>query len=109
MSRRYLKGRRAFLLAIEKGPKSPVDTMFQVFKDMDKLITHTPRPQWMLDISLRLIDVRADHRHQPDHNRNVPQNLTKAVRKSLVANKRRISEVASDEIGTCLETPHGTP
>ena len=72
-------------------------------------LTHTLRPNLMLDMSLRLIDMRVDHRLQVYHNRNVSRTLTKAVRKSLVVDTCHRSEVVSEKIRECLETPKGTP
>ena len=60
--------------------------MIIVLKDMDKpssTLTLAPRPQWIPDGILRLIDAIADHRRQPDHNQNVSHTLTKAVQKLL--------------------------
>ena len=57
----------------------------------------------MLAVYLSLIDVRADHPCQTDHNRNVAQTLTKVSRKSLVVNTCRIAEATVEDIGECLE------
>ena len=71
--------------------------------------TSSPRPHWMSDMSLRLIDVRADYLLRLDHNQNMEQTLTKAVRKYLDVDTRRIAEVSAEDIGACLEMPTCTP
>ena len=48
MSRGYLKGRQAFPLELEAGPKSLSDTMFQYMKDMEETtppLTSAPMPK----------------------------------------------------------------
>ena len=67
------------------------------------------KPQWMLDMSLRLIGSREDQRRQPYHNRNMAQTLTKSVRKYLYVDTCRRSEVAAEKIGAYLEKPTRTP
>ena len=71
-------------------------------------LTHTPRPKWMLAMSLGLIDGILEHPRRADHNWNVTRTLTKSVRKSLTVDTRRRAEVASEYIEICLETPKGT-
>ena len=63
----------------------------------------------MLAMSLRLIDARAEHRRQEYHSRNVAQTLTKAVRKFLMVDTHIRAEAVAEDIGSCLETPKGTP
>ena len=60
-----IKGRQSFPLALDAVPKSLEDTMFQVLKDMEKPtppLTHSPRPQWISERKIILIDARVDHR-----------------------------------------------
>ena len=101
-----------FPLAIETVPKILEDMMFQSLKKMDTTtppLTRALTPEWMSDMSLRIIDAISDHRCQPDHNRNVARNLIKSVRKSLSVDTRHRVKVAEEEIRACLETSKGTP
>ena len=56
----YLRGRRAFPLKLPPtGPLNLVDTKFQELKAIKvppSPCAHVPRPQWMSEESLRLID-----------------------------------------------------
>ena len=110
--RGYLRGRRAFPLALEMGPIILANMMFQVLKDMEKpppSLAREPRSQWILAGSLILIDSILDHLSQPYHEQNMPCTLTKAVQKLLAVDTCCRAEVAVEEIGDCLETPQGTP
>ena len=67
--------------------------------DMDKPtppLTRAPRPQWMSDMSLRLIDARTEHHCRAYHNHNVEQTLTKAVTNSFMVDTCRRAEVAAE-------------
>ena len=81
------------------GSQSLVDTMFQMMKDMEKPtppLNRAPMPQWMSSMYLRMIDTRADHLRQENHNQNVARNLTKAARKSLTVDKHRREDSLSE-------------
>ena len=93
---------------------SLADKMLQALKDMEKPslpLTHTHSPHWMLNGSLRMVNTRADHCRQPDHNQNMARTLTKKEKKLLMVmvDTCRRAHVAAEEIGACLETLHGTP
>ena len=68
---------------------------------------HSPRPQWMLAGSLRLIYARADNCFRMDYNQNVAHPLTRAIIKSVAVDTCRRAEVATDEIGAYLDSPQG--
>ena len=63
----------------------------------------------MSDTTLRMIGARADHHLRSDHNWNLKYNLTKVVNKSMAVDTRRRSEVAAEEIGSCLDNTQGKP
>ena len=92
----YLRGRRAFTLALGMVTTILVYTMFQALKDTEKPtppLTRAPMPWWMLSDPLRLIGVRAYHRRRPDHNQNAERTLTKAVQKLMTVDTCRRAEV----------------
>ena len=97
----------------QTGPLNFIDINFQALKVMETppspTLTRAPRPQWMLERSLRLIDAQADYHRWTDHNGNVACALTRSVQQSLVVYTFRRIEVTVDEIGDCLEYPQGTP
>ena len=57
--------------------------------------------------SNHLIDKRADLQQNPRHGRNVARGLTRAVRRSLMADSRRQAEEAATDIGECMEPSTG--
>ena len=86
--------------------------MFQALKEMEKTTSTVNRAlstQWMSDMPLMMIDARSDHCCRPDHNWNVAWTLKKAARKYLAVDTRRRSEVAAEEIGSCLDNTQGKP
>ena len=109
--RGYLKRQGAFPIALNMGPKSLADTIFQALEDMEKPappLTCATRSQWMSAMYLRLIDKIADHHCQAYHSHNVTQTLKNSVRNSLMLDTCRISEAVAEEIMACLETTIGT-
>ena len=109
----YLRGRRAFPLALpKKGPLKPVDTKFQSLKALktpSSPLNHLPKPQWVLEWSLRLIDTREDRHWQLDHNRNVARTMKREIRHYLEVDTARRADVTVEKISTCLESHQGTP
>ena len=96
----YLRVRRAFLIILPPSKElSRADANFQTLETLEPVppkMKHPPCPLWMSPDSIRFIYNYAALLRNPCHSQNVARGITRAVRRSLIAEyRRRVEEAAT--------------
>lgn len=112
--KRYLRGQLTFPLKWPIGPMSQAD---HIFDEVKQYMPHPPRnnkkprPTWLSDKTLKLIDERSDlkcRQHCDTDTTRKYRQLTRAINSSLNADQKRRTEVAGAAIEEALsgDTPN---